>query len=373
MDRKFFYAVSVLIGTIIGVGIFGIPYVVAQAGFLIGLIYLLVIGGVTIVIHLSYGEIILRTPGKHRLVGYAARYLGKWGKRLVSFSNIIGQQGALLAYIIVSGLFLRAIFNGSSFIWSLIFFALGAIAIFFGLRIIASAELLMVVFLLVAMAIIFIFGWSEIHLANLLNLDFKLSFLPYGVILFAFGGLAAIPEMREILINRRQGMKKAIFFGTFIPLILFIIFTLVVVGVTGFQTSQEALVGLQTVLGPRVMLAGLIFGVLALMTSFLVLGLNVKKIFWHDFKVDKTWSWILACFIPLAAFLLGLRNFIEVIAAAGAVMGGLDSIMVLVIFSVARKRSQRQPEYTLKIPRVLTYGLIGMFILGIVYQIIYFF
>jgi len=44
-QRKIFWgAVQPLLGSIIGVGIFGLPYVFAQAGFGIGLVHLLVVG-----------------------------------------------------------------------------------------------------------------------------------------------------------------------------------------------------------------------------------------------------------------------------------------------------------------------------------------
>ncbi len=41
---KFLYAVTILIGMIVGAGTFGIPYVFSQAGFAIGFFYLLLLG-----------------------------------------------------------------------------------------------------------------------------------------------------------------------------------------------------------------------------------------------------------------------------------------------------------------------------------------
>jgi len=54
-------AIALLVGTIIGAGIFGIPYVIAQAGFLTGLITLGVLGTAVIILYLYLGEVILRT------------------------------------------------------------------------------------------------------------------------------------------------------------------------------------------------------------------------------------------------------------------------------------------------------------------------
>ena len=96
MSKEFFYATAVLIGTIVGAGMFGIPYVVAQSGFLIGVIFLLLLTGVSLLIHLIYGEIVCRTKKKHRLVGYAEHYLGKCRKKIITISVLTGFYGSLL-------------------------------------------------------------------------------------------------------------------------------------------------------------------------------------------------------------------------------------------------------------------------------------
>ena len=103
-------AVGSLIGTIIGAGVFGIPYVVAKSGILISLFYFLILGALVLFLHLCLGEVVLRTKEKHRLVGYTEKYLGKKAKILVTISVIIGTVGALLVYIILGGDFLKIIF-----------------------------------------------------------------------------------------------------------------------------------------------------------------------------------------------------------------------------------------------------------------------
>ena len=61
-DRKsFFIAVSVLVGTCIGAGVLGIPYVAAKAGFLVALAYILLIGAMILIVNLCLGEVTLRT------------------------------------------------------------------------------------------------------------------------------------------------------------------------------------------------------------------------------------------------------------------------------------------------------------------------
>jgi amino acid permease len=149
MNKKFLLweAIATLVGTIIGAGILGIPYVIAKAGFWTGIFDIVLLGIVVLVIYLYLGEVVLRTEGFHQLPGYAEKYLGKIGKRLMVFSMVFGNYGALIAYIIGVGLALAAIFGGNSLTYSLIFFVIAAIIIFKGLKAVGKSELFMLPFI----------------------------------------------------------------------------------------------------------------------------------------------------------------------------------------------------------------------------------
>ncbi len=371
LNKNFWAATSTLIGTIIGVGIFGVPYVVAKSGFLIGLLFLFGLGAITLLLHLLYGEIILRTPGKHRYAGYAEKYLGLWGKRLIAFTSIFIFYGALLAYLIVGGKFLKIIFNGSEFMWSMIFFAVCSMAILFGLRVVAKMEVLMSIFLAAIIILIFIKGLPVINLDNLSTLDWKYFFLPYGMIFWALTGPSAIPEMKEIFKKNYSSLKKAIILGTILPIFLCGIFVLTVVGITGSQTSPEAIQGMVKALENHTIIWGAIFGLLAVTTSFLVVGLSLKKTFWYDYKINKYLAWSLTCIVPLVAYLFNLRDFITVISFLGATLAGLQMILLILIYQRAKKTGQRKPEYSLNLHPYIYYGLIIILASGVIYQVIY--
>src|SRR4030042_5330804 len=105
-QRKMLYAISRLVGTIVGVGMFGLPYVASQVGFWPMIIYLCGGAAIVIAIKLVYGEVIIASAGKKRLPGYVNDYFGrKWGiLTLVNF--LFGLYGSQLAYIIIGGKFL---------------------------------------------------------------------------------------------------------------------------------------------------------------------------------------------------------------------------------------------------------------------------
>ncbi|MBI2637312.1 MAG: hypothetical protein HYW88_00290, partial [Candidatus Sungbacteria bacterium] len=98
---KFIQGAFLVAGTIIGVGVFGIPYVISRSGLLVGFFELGAIAVLMAVVHLMYGEIILRTKSVHRLPGYVELYLGNHAKIFSLISYLVGLSGALLAYTVI--------------------------------------------------------------------------------------------------------------------------------------------------------------------------------------------------------------------------------------------------------------------------------
>ena len=106
--------VAILVGTTIGAGILGLPYVVMKSGFLIGTINILFVAGLILLLNLYLGEVTLRTKSTHQLPGYAEKYLGKKGKNLMALSLFIGIFSALVAYLIGEGKSLSFLFTGTT-------------------------------------------------------------------------------------------------------------------------------------------------------------------------------------------------------------------------------------------------------------------
>lgn len=373
MEKRFFDAVATLTGTTIGAGVLGIPYVVAQAGMLIGAVNIIIIGAAIIILNLYLGEVVLRTKSKHQLTGYAQKYLGRNGKRLMTATMVFAIYGALTAYIIGAGQSLASIFpalNAETF--SVIFFAIAAAIVYFGLKAVEESEFLLSGIVIGILALIAAISFFSNHFttANMTFTDLSKFALPYGVVLFAFLGAVAIPEMSEELSKRKKLLRNAIIAGGAIPLAGYILFTIAVVGVTGADTSQIATIKLGEVFGQRMTVFANLFAVFAMGTSFLALGLALKEMYNYDYKLNKKISWLLTCSIPMAAFLLGIHQFIPVIATAGAIAGGAEGVMIVLMHAKAKKLGERKPEYSIKSSRIIAILLITMFAAGVAYQTI---
>ncbi len=362
--NNFFYSIALLSGTIIGVGFFSLPYIALKSGILVTLAYLFFLGLVAVIVHYYFCEVSLQTPDFLRLVGFARIHLGKIGRKVALISTIFGLFGAILAYLIVGGEFLKALIGpflgGGDIFYTLLYFSLGSILIYFGVKAISKVEFFSLVLFFFLLILLFLGGFKSFDFGNFNIMPKSPSFfLPYGAVLFSLWGASLIPEVEEMLGVKKKMIKKVIPYALLIPIIIYIIFIFLVIGLSGSGTTESSLVGLKEFLPVGLFRISLLFGFLATFTSFIALGLTLKKVFCYDLKVDKNLSWLITCFLPLSLFLLGVRSFIGVISLVGGVMMGIDAVLILLMYRKIKGS-------------FLVFPLIIIFLGGIIYEVINF-
>lgn len=373
-ERRIFWRATVpFIGSVIGVGIFGIPYVFAQAGFGIGLMHLLLIGAVNLVILLIYADIVMNTKGHHRISGIVSRYAGPWWGHIASFLLFASSWGAMVAYVIIGGEFLQSIFapwlDWSLISWQLLFFVVSAALLIGGLGFIARLEVVFVFGLLALLLVVLIAAVPHAEIGELMVNDATMWFLPFGVVLFAFGGLAALPEMADVLGRRKSNLRKALLVGVGTVTIVYAVFAGVTVAVTGIGTTSEAILGLGAVIGDWALGLGAVIGLFSVFTSFLILGISIMNGLVFDYKWRYFRAWWLAISIPLVIFLAGARDFINVIGFTGAILMGFLSLLIIFTYTKA-KRDVCTPKRCLRIPRLLLWFTAAVFLGGIIFTLL---
>ena len=369
-NLPFFQSVATLVGTIIGAGILGLPYVFAQAGFWTGFLVLILVVLAMIAVKLMIGEVVLRTQAQHQISGYIGLYLGeKW--KIFSLLISITIYGALLAYFIGVGEALAAVFGGQPLMYSSIFYLIAAFLIWKGISLIKNAEFILAIFVFIIFCLLIVFSQSHMNFANLSGFDFNKILVPFGVILFACSGTLAVPVMRQILKYREYLLKRSILIGILFPAVIYGFFALVVIAVTGTTTTEIATIGLGRKIGPLILIIGNLFAVFTMSTSFLSGGLALREIFRLDFNFKKYWSCLLVVAGPLFLYLLGWRDFIEIIGTIGAVGFSLEGLVYIITYWRARRLGNRFPEYALKKRTAIMASvyLILVFIIGLVYTI----
>lgn len=365
---SFFEAVAILVGSTIGAGILGIPFAVAKAGWLVGVIYLVCLGALLMGLNLMLGEIVARTKQPLQIPGLAAKYLGSRGKTFVSITTLFGSYGALLAYVIGEGQVLQALFGGNAFGWSLIFWVAAGVAVFFGLRLIKKLDMLLTLIIFVCLIVIVFWSAPSVRLPNLWGeISWLNLFLPYGVILFALQGAMAIPQVEDVLPNDQPRLKEAIVVGSLIPAVVYFIYMTAVIGVTGNLTTEVASIGLGQKLGSGAIIFGNVFALFAMGTAFLNGAMAIKRQFEWDYKMNRLAAWFLTITVPVVLFLIGVRNFIQTIDIVGSVFGSISAIVIILIYWQAKQKGDLPAtRYKLHHTLLLSVLIIIIFLVGAV-------
>ncbi len=364
-------ALAVFIGTIIGVGIFGLPYVAAHVGFPVMIVFFALITLIVIVNHSIYGEVCSGTKEVHRLAGYVGEYFGDNWEKVAVLVTGISLTGASLAYLIVGGKFLGFLlsanpyFGDGELIYVLIFFFIGIYLTFKGIKSISKFEVFLLFVLFIILGIFFIKAWPWLNVEYLQTMDLQHLGLPYGVILFSLWGLAVIPELKEMLNGDKKKFKRVIVSGILISTFIYLLFIFIILGVSGPNTSEEALTGFNNAIGNGIVRLGFIFGLIACFTSFITLSLTFKKTLWQDIGIHKHVSWFIASFLPLSIYFIYFiwlhdKKFIDVIGFTGAMAIGVEGIIVFFLY-----KKFKQQKFSQKINPLL-YFLPIFFIVGII-------
>ena len=197
------------------------------------------------------------------------------------------------------------------------------------------------------------------------------------MILFAYAGMPAVPEMQEQLQGQKKKLKKAIMWGSILPIILYLAFAFIIVGVIGIENfdalqpnERIATIALSYYSVPLLGLFANLLAILAMFTSYLTLGIALLEVYEYDYKIPKWIAFIVTFSLPLAIVLFDLTSFITVLGITGAFAVGLEGIIVVLMYWKAKTLGKRKPEYQMGNHKILGSFLILLFAVGIIYQII---
>ena len=367
----FLVAISILVGTCIGAGFLGIPYVASKVGFFPAIGYIILLGIVILLVNLYLGEISLRTKGDYQIPGYAKKYLGKTGITLSKFATIFVIYSAVIAYMLGIGesisflifsnsnyVILFGVFVGlfmSTFLWK-------------GLPVLKKFEKIGVGIILALLVLIFIIFIKDVNTINLLTFNLSSIFLPFGVVLFALLSFHAIPEVRLVLHNNEKKMKKVLIASVLIVVLFYSLFTFLIVGSQGANTPEIATLALGSIF--------IILGIFAMFTSYLALGNALIQDFMFDNNFKKRKAWFLTSIIPILIFVFiklvasEFFSFTKVLSIGGSVSGALIGILVLFMIKKAKQKGDRKPEYSIPLNWFIIGLLILVFATGIIFEVI---
>ncbi len=364
---------SILAGMIIGAGVFSLPFVFVQAGLSTGFFYLGFFGLIYILLYFLYADVIVRTPGDHRFVGYSKIYLGPIGFWSSLFIGLVQLILVLTVYLILAPSFSRLLISADLTYHFLFFWIIGSVTIFSNSKRLAFLEFLIVIGIAAIMALIFIFGLKGFLTSpisfGLLDIS---KFLAVGPILFALSGALAIPEMvnyfREAKIPL-SFMKRALALGGAIPMIAYGAFVVGVIGLSG-SVTEDAVSGLVGSVPQFFLILVGVLGFLALLSSYIIVGDNVRRIIEYDLHLPAWVGGAAAILLPPMLYIAGLQNFIGAVSFIGLFFLPLEAIFIIAIWLRADKISELPSVFVGRFTRACIPAMLLVFFISLFYAII---
>jgi len=368
MNKSAVLSVGLLAGTIIGAGIFSLPYLFSRIGFFLGVLYLLIFSGIYIIFYFIYSSLLLREEKPHDFFKLSEKNLSSPYSKIASFVAIGELLFVLVVYLILAEKFLNFGFGISGSLSVCLFWALSSVFMFARLRWLEIIEVLSTFSIITLIVFIFFLGGTTINIPNFSffpkAFNWTIFLLPFGLLLFSFSGRSAISKIVEEYRKTKGSenefsMKKSFVWGTCIPAVIYFFFVLSVFRLGG-DISSDTLSGL-TFFSPLV--CGLlgILGLIALWDSYFVIGINIKDILVLDAEWPKWVGFSVPLFLPLFLYFLGFKDLLFVLGLVGGVFTAFGGIFVI------RMWQNAFPLHKLK---KISYTLYLFFSAAIIYEIL---
>ena len=350
------FALFLLIGTIVGAGVLGLPKAMQSVGLWPSLA-LLAVGFVAVyLLALMIADLSSSLKEKVHLPALIGEFFAEdknIGKLLAFITLFTVLYAALTAYIIGSGEQLNALLGLDKGVDSLLFYILAVVPVALGLVI--TAEVSTAIGLIMLFALLALVGMS-LGFFNFENLNTGFGGVGaltafFSLSLFALFGHNVLPEVVWLLKKEREKVKRVALCGFLVPLIAYILFMIVVAGAVGNAITEVGTVALAGKIGGTASLFISLFALAALYTSFLGIALSIRDAFLFDFNLEKM-KWgkalavILAVLPPLLLYLANAMTFLEWIGSVGGLILNLFVVLVALTFWKALKEGRVKAKFT---------------------------
>lgn len=343
MQRKLtvWQAACIIAGYSVGSGIMALPYLMSRAGFVPGVAIIVAAFILSYFMHMLLAELAMGARGNAQIVSIFSHYMvrGAAGKVVSGVSMVI----VVLALFTAQAGFIS---GGAEVLMSaglpemvaiLLFYAVAAAVVFFGLKIIGVSEsisvtAIIVVVLALAFGSIGRFGNSlDIPVGGLTDV---LAF--YGMTMFAFVAFFSIPQAVVGLDYDPAKVRRAVLLGLGVNLV----FIVVIVGCSlaaSPEITELAILGWSAGIGPWAQVLGGVFTVLAMLTTYWSNSLACSDMIREQFGLGDKLCWLLATIPSLALVLVAGSEFLGMMR----ISSGLVAILIAIGLPIVVVRAKR--------------------------------
>ncbi len=353
---RFIIAVLLILGTSIGAGMLGLPVETASSGFFPAALLFFLSWGIMILSGFVFAEVLVNNENGSNFSTLTNKFLGKkmmkivFGFYFMLFFSLITAYTKGIGLLMEEGLAINAGYG------SIIFIIVASPFLYFGANAVGRFNGILTIALCVFYFMLITVSIQHIQIPYLIRSSWEKSLSPLSLIITSFAFHGTLPSIVAYLDRDLKKIRKAIFFGSTITLIIYLIWQAVVIGcvpLTGTISLTAAYLMDQTAVMPMSQLFkhsylrifALLFSFTSIATSFLGVSLGLIDFLMDTFKVrdSKNSRMFLLMTIYLSALLLSFTT-LRIFYISLKYGAGIACIFLLILMPALLHRSWRYQQ-----------------------------
>lgn len=360
--------VLLVAGCCIGAGMLGLPVLSAKAGFQPSLLMFFICWLFMVITGLLLLEVNLWFGKEISIITMAGRTLGNLGKAVSWFVFLFLFYSLMVAYIAASGsLMTDFIGEATGYHWhhsvgGFLFCLLFGVLLYLGTGAVDWFNRLLMIGLIFSYVILVAVGTPHVKSDLLQHRDWSVATMVIPAIIVSFGFHNLIPSLTTYFHGHVKSLKGVIVLGSAIPLVIYLIWEWLILGIVPLQNFQTALdqgeiatEALKEAVGASwVVDIAQSFAFFAIVTSFLSVALSFVDFLSDGLKIKKTrrGKLLLASFVLGPPFLCAWL-YPTIFLSALNIAGGFGAV---ILFGILPALMVWKGRYTLGLPQIVPGG-----------------
>jgi len=337
-------AACIITGYGIGGGVMAMPYLAAKNGVILSLLVLLLSFAASYVLHLMIAELSVKSGNSAQIIELFSKYhfSGKHKKLLTAIFFVIMALVLftnLAAYISGAAEIICEMLGLPMLISDLLFYLVAASVVFFGLKVVGVSEKIAVGAIFAVIGVLAVASFFNIKNPIPMAAGTANQALAYfGMVMFAFSAFFSVPQAVKGLDGDCAKVKKAVFLGLFNNFILMLLVCFCAI-ISSSEITELAMIGWSRGIGAWAEIAGSVFTILAMLTTYWSISLALADIVDEQLHLNRRLCWLIATVPSLLLTFMGLGGFMEFMRLAG----GLIAIMIAIGVVPAYRKCLKEP------------------------------
>lgn len=354
ISGKLFGAILLVSGTTIGAGMLALPVATGLAGFFPSFILMIIIWLYMLLTAFFLLEVNLRMKGESNIISMVKKTLGKPGEIIGWVIYLLLLYSLTAAYIVGCSAILEDFIeffvsiDVPQWVFPLPLIVLFGAFVYLGTNVVDHLNRLLMLGLILAYIVLIVIGIFNINFELLKYSNFSMLLTAFPIVFTSFGYHIIIPTLTTYLDHDSRQLKLSILIGSLIPLIIYVLWQVIALGIVPIEGSNSLKETLELGLpvtsplknilnSPWLATAARAFAFFAIITSFLGVALSLSDFLADGLKIEKTkqgrFGICLLTFLPPLTFALFYpEGFILALNYAGIfvaiLLGLLPSLMV---------------------------------------------